>query len=150
MIFTRTSELATAGNRFALQGHTWGRSRLTITYEDGLVQTINYFVIKPESQAVADLGNFLTTKQWFVDPKDPFHRSPSVMTYDREANQIVTQDSRVWIAGLGDEGGAGSWLAAAMKEFGQPDKEELAKYQQFVDGVLWGGMQYKDGPRDTA
>ncbi len=131
---------------FALKGRTWGRSRLTITYEDGLVQTINYFVIKPESQVVSDLGNFLTTKQWFVDPKDPFHRSPSVMTYDREVNQIVTQDSRVWIAGLSDEGGAGSWLAAIMKEFGQPDKEELAKYQQFVDGVLWGGIQYKNGP----
>jgi hypothetical protein len=69
------------------------------------------------------------------------------MTYDREANQIVSQDSRVWIAGLSDEGGAGSWLAAIMKEFGKPDKEELAKYQQFVDGVLWGGIQYKDGPQ---
>ncbi|MFZ0855636.1 MAG: DUF5695 domain-containing protein, partial [Candidatus Acidiferrales bacterium] len=59
------------------------------------------------------------------------------------ANAIVTQDSRVWIAGLSDEGGAGSWLAAIMKEFGQPDKEELDKYEQFIDGVLWGGIQYK-------
>jgi hypothetical protein len=33
------------------------------------------------------------------------------MSYDREAEKIVTQDSRVWIAGLGDEGGSGSgWL----------------------------------------
>ena len=131
---------------YALRGRTWGRSRLTIKYSDGVVQTINYFVIKPEARAVADLGHFLTTKQWFVDPSDPFHRSPSVMTYDRSVNQIVTQDSRVWIAGLSDEGGAGSWLAAAMKEFGQPDEQELAKYQRFVDGVLWGGIQYKDGP----
>ena len=38
------------------------------------------------------------------------------MTYDREANQIVMQDSRAWIAGLGDEGGGGAWLAAIMKE----------------------------------
>ncbi len=50
------------------------------------------------------------------------------------------------IAGLGDEGGSGSWLAALMKELGEPDKEELCKVQQFVDGVLWGGLQYKDGP----
>ena len=60
---------------------------------------------------------------------------------------MVTQDSRVWIAGLGDEGGSGSWLAAAMKEFGQPNPEELAKYEQFIDKVLWGGIQYKEGPR---
>jgi hypothetical protein len=93
------------------------------------------------------MGHFLTTTDWYVDPQDPFHRSPSVMTYDREANQIVMQDSRAWIAGLGDEGGGGAWLAAIMKELVQPNKEELDKVQQFVDGVLWGGLQYKDGPQ---
>jgi hypothetical protein len=134
-------------NSFTLTGKAWGRARLTLTYKDGLVQTIHYLVIKPEAQTVADMGDFLTTKQWFVDPKDPFHRSPSVMTYDRETNQVVLQDSRVWIAGLGDEGGAGSWIAAIMKQLGQPNKEELDKYAQFFDGVLWGGLQYKDGPQ---
>jgi Family of unknown function (DUF5695) len=131
---------------YELKGHAWGRARLTITYEDGLVQTIQYFVVKPAAQAVADVGSFLTTKQWFVDPKDPFHRSPSVMSYDRETSQVAMQDSRVWIAGLSDEGGAGSWLASVMKELGQPNKEELGKVQQFVDGVLWGGLQFKEGP----
>jgi hypothetical protein len=131
---------------YTLQGKTWGRSRLTVVYGDGTVQTVQYFVIKPAAQAVGDLGHFLATRQWFTDPNDPFHRAPSVVTYDREANQIVLQDSRVWIAGLSDEGGAGSWLAAIMKELVQPDKEELDKLQQFVDGVLWGELQSKDGP----
>lgn len=131
---------------YELKGNTWGRARLTITYEDGLVQTIQYFVVKPATQAVVDMGSFLTTMQWFDDSTDPFHRSPSVMSYDRETNQTVMQDSRAWIAGLGDEGGSGSWLAAIMKELGQPNKEELDKHQQFVDGVLWGGLQFKDGP----
>jgi hypothetical protein len=133
-------------NAYTIHGKTWGRSRLTLTYEDGSVQTIQYFVTKPETQVVADMGHFLTTTDWYVDPNDPFHRSPSPMTYDRELNQIVMQDSRAWIAGLGDEGGGGAWLAAVMKEFVRPDKEEVDKLQQFVDGVLWGGLQYKDGP----
>ena len=131
---------------YTLQGKTWGRSRLTITYRDGTVQTIHYFVIKPAAQAVADMGHFLTTQQWFADANDPFHRAPSPITYDRETNQQVLQDSRVWIAGLSDEGGAGSWLTAIMKQLVQPNKEELGKLQQFVDGVLWGGLQSKDGP----
>jgi hypothetical protein len=131
---------------YTLQGKTWGRSRLTITYDDGTLQTIQYFVIKPEVQTVADMGHFLTTRQWFADTRDPFHRAPSVITYDRETNQKVLQDSRAWIAGLGDEGGAGSWLAAIMKELVQPDQEELDQLQQFVDGVLWGALQFKDGP----
>ena len=131
---------------YTLRGKTWGRARLTITYDDNSKQSISYYVIKPGSQAVADLGNFLFTKQWFDDRADPFHRAPSVISYDREAGKMVTQDSRAWIAGLGDEGGSGSWLAAAMKEFGQPKKEEIEKYQQFIDKVLWGGLQYNDGP----
>jgi hypothetical protein len=132
--------------KYAIRGKRWGRARLTITYDDGLVQMIHYFVTKPQEQVLRDLGHFLTTSQWFDDPRDPFGRSPSVMTYDREADQIVKQDSRVWIAGLGDEGGAGSWLTAALKEWGEPDKQELEKYEQFVDEVLWGRLQYRDGP----
>src|SRR5947207_3872028 len=131
---------------YTLRGKSWGRARLTITYDDNSKQSISYYVIKPESQTVADLGHFLFTKQWFDDRADPFHRAPSVISYDRETDKMVTQDTRAWIAGLGDEGGSGSWLAAAMKEFGQPNKEEIAKYEQFIDKVLWGGLQYRDGP----
>jgi len=131
---------------FRVRGKTWGRARLALIYDDGATQSISYYVTKPAAQAVADLGNFLFTRQWFDDPSDPFHRSPSVMSYDRETSKIVTQDDRVWIAGLGDEGGSGSWLAAAMKEFGQPRKDEIEKYEQFIDRVLWGGLQYNDGP----
>jgi len=131
---------------YILEGKIWGRARLTVTYQDGLVQTIHYFVTKPSSQALADMGHFLTTRQWFEDANDPFRRSPSVMSYDRETNQIVIQDSRAWIAGLGDEGGGGAWLATIMKQLGLPDEQELAKFQRFLDDVLWGRLQYSDGP----
>ncbi|HEX5885288.1 MAG TPA: DUF5695 domain-containing protein, partial [Pyrinomonadaceae bacterium] len=131
---------------WTIRGKKWGRARLVITFNDGSTQSISYYVTKPSAQVVADLGHFLFTRQWFDDATDPFNRSPSVMSYDRETNKIVTQDNRVWIAGLGDEGGSGSWLAAAMKQFGQPRKEEVRKFEQFIDGVLWGGLQYKDGP----
>jgi hypothetical protein len=147
MTIREESVAATGWKKYSVHGKVWGRARLTVAYKDGLVQTIHYFVIKPEAQAPADLGHFLATKQWFVDPQDPFHRSPSFMTYDREENKMVMQDSRAWIAGLGDEGGRGAWISAIVKQLGTPNKGELDKFQQFVDGVLWGGLQYKDGPK---
>ncbi len=147
LALTEQKSSPTGWKTYEVKGKSWGRARLTIAYADGTVQTIQYFVTKPAQEAVADMGNFLTTKQWFTDPADPFHRSPSVLSYDRELNHSVTQDSRVWIAGLSDEGGAGSWLATVMKQLGQPDKTELDKYQQFVDGVVWGGLQFSDGPK---
>jgi hypothetical protein len=130
---------------YSVQGKQWGRARVTITYKDGLVQTVHYFVTKPEREAVADMGRFLTSTDWFKDPSDPFHRSPSPMTYDREQNKLVLEDSRAWIAGLGDEGGGGAWIAAIMKQLVRPEKEEIDKLQEFIDGVVWGGLQYNDG-----
>ncbi|AMP99687.1 hypothetical protein AY601_2805 [Pedobacter cryoconitis] len=131
---------------YQVQGKSWGRARLTVTYEDGLVQTINYKVIKPETEVIADYGNFLTTKQWF-EQKDPiFKRSPSVISYDEDKKVQVTQDNRAWIAGLSDEGGAGGWLGAMMKELIAPNKTEIHKLQRFADSTLFGQIQVSTGP----
>jgi hypothetical protein len=133
--------------QYVVQGKKWGRARLAITYSDGSVQTVHYDVTKPAQQAVEDMGQFLTTKAWYTDETDPFGRAPSVMNYDRANNRIVLQDTRAWVAGLGDEGGTGGWLSAMMKAYGQPKKEEVDKLAQFVDKVLWGRLQYSEGPR---
>lgn len=130
---------------YDVRGREWGRARMTVTWGDDHRQTIHYKVIKPAEQVVQDMGRFLFTEQWFEQPDDPFGRSPSVISYDYEERRHVTEDNRAWIAGLSDEGGAGSWTAAIMKQLIQPDPEELAKFKRFVDEVLWGGIQYSEG-----
>ena len=132
--------------KYTVSGKIWGQSRLTIIYNNGLKQTIHYKVIKPETEVVRDIGHFLTNEQWFDQPDPYFNRTHSVISYDYETKTQITQDRRAWIAGLSDEGGAGSWLAAVMKQLVQPDKEEIGKMQLFIDSTLWGGIQYKDGP----
>jgi hypothetical protein len=146
---TVTAAAATknAWKTYSVKGNTWGRARLTITYEDGLTQTVNYKVIKPEAEVIAAYGNFLTTKQWFDQPDPIFKRNPSVITYDYEKQQQVVQDNRAWIAGLSDEGGAGSWLGAMMKQLVQPVKSEVAKLQTFVDTVMYGRIQLNAGDK---
>jgi hypothetical protein len=124
---------------------SWGRSRLTITYADGTTQTVHYFATKAATSVVSDLGNFLTTSQWFDNSSDPFHRSPSVISYDREVNAFVRDDPRAWIPGLSDEAGAGSWLAASVKQYAQPTAAEVAKMEQFINNTLWGSIQNSDG-----
>lgn len=131
--------------QYKVKGNTWGRARVSIVYENGTQQSIHYKIIKPESEVVADYGKFLTHQQWFEQKNDPFKRSPGVISYDNEKGEQVTQDSRAWIAGLSDEGGAGSWLGAIMKQYIVPDKTEVDKLQRFVDETLWGGIQVNDG-----
>lgn len=126
-------------------GNKWGRSRVTITYDDGLVQTVQYKVIKPERQVVADLGHFLTNDQWYESPYDPFHRSPSVITYDYETKSHVTEHQNAWFAGLSDEAGAASWLAAIMKQLVQPNPQEIDKLKKFTEQTMFGRIQHKEG-----
>lgn len=132
--------------RYKVEGKAWGRARLEITYADNSVQTVHYFVIKPAAEAVADMGRFLFTRQWFDDPNDPFKRGPSILSYDDETGGLVLQDERVWIAGLSDEGGAGAWLAAIMKQLGAPEEGEVAKFERFVTETLDGHLQANEGP----
>ncbi|RBA21918.1 hypothetical protein FPRO05_00265 [Fusarium proliferatum] len=122
----------------------WGRVRVSIKYNDGKVQTVHYFITKPTSETLNDLGSFLTTKAWFNVSSDPFKRFPSVMTYDYEKRAIVQQDPRVWIAGLSDEGGTGAYVAAMLKQVVQPNAEEIAKLDEFVQTTIWGGLQGTD------
>ncbi|PXY42378.1 hypothetical protein DMB65_03880 [Flavobacterium cheongpyeongense] len=131
--------------KYIVSGVKWGRARLTVTYKDGMKQTVNYKVIKPETEVIKDFGHFLTNEQWFDQPDPIFKRNPSVISYDYETKKQLTQDSRAWVAGLSDEGGAGGWLAAIMKQLIQPDKEEIKKLEKFVNTTLWGNIQYNEG-----
>ncbi|GAA4171682.1 DUF5695 domain-containing protein [Sphingobacterium ginsenosidimutans] len=132
-------------HQYEIRGQQWGRARLTITYEDGTKQTIHYKVIKSEKDVVNDLGNFLTTTQWYENDKDLFGRSPAVISYDYEDKKLVTQEQRVWYAGLSDEAGAASWLAAIMKQVLLPNRTEIAKLKRFVNETLYGRIQHKEG-----
>lgn len=123
----------------------FGRARLTIAYTSGQIQTVHYCVVKPGPETLANLGNFLTTEQYFTDTTDPFGRAPSVISYDYSVKAQVLQDQRVWIAGLSDEAGAGSFLAASMKQAAQPSADEIAKLEAFVDGVLFRTIQPNNG-----
>ncbi|KAL4963395.1 uncharacterized protein BDV14DRAFT_190880 [Aspergillus stella-maris] len=130
-----------------------GRVRLAITYSDGVVQTVHYYITDSASAAIGRLGNSFTTKAWFDVSNDPFGRSPSVITYDRIAEKQVDQDPRVWMAGLMDEGGSGAWLATLMKQSIQPEPDEIAKLEHFINQTLWGNIQVKDdqtGPTNTS
>lgn len=130
----------------SVRGNTWGRSRVMIKYADGGQQSIHYKVTKPAEDIVDDMGRFLFNEQWYEEPTDPFGRAPSVISYDWTNRRQVTEDSRAWIAGLGDEGGSGSWLAAAMKQLIRPEPSELRQLEAFIDETLWGGLQYSEGP----
>lgn len=123
----------------------FGRVRVTFAYTSGQVQTVHYYVVKSGPTHLATLGTFLTTEQYYTNTSDLFGRAPSVISYDHSVMEPILQESRVWIAGLSDEAGAGSFLAASMKQSAQPNADEIAKLEAFVDDVLFKTLQPNNG-----
>jgi hypothetical protein len=131
--------------RYSVRGRQWGRARLSIHYTDGTTQIVSWFVTKPANEAARDLASFITQRQFFDDAGDPFGRAPGILSFDRDADRMVTQDTRVWISGMSDEGGAGSWVAAIMKQLADPDEREVALLERVVDETIHGKLQVADG-----
>ena len=128
----------------------FGRNRIDITYASGRIQAVHYYVTNTGPDTLKNAGNFLTTNQWYTNESDPFHRAPSVISYDHSIGNYVLQDNRAWIAGISDEGGAGSFLTAGMKQFIYPSADEVSKLEQMVNETVWGYLQISSGPQQYA
>lgn len=139
---TKSGETPNKWTKYEVKGNAWGRARVSITYEDGTLQTISYKVIKSQAEVVSDLGRFLTTEQWYDDKNDPFVRAPSIINYDYDVKKKLLQERRAWYVGLSDEAGAGSWLTAVMKQLLIPENKEIDKIKRFVDETMWGKIQH--------
>ena len=127
-----------------VSGSVFGRSRVTLKFDNGDRATAHYFHPKNKVQAFSDAGQLLFNDAWYTNESDYFQRAPSVITYDRKKRAKVLSDTRAWVAGLSDEGGTGAYLAATAKSFGIPSAEEVAKLEQFAIQTIWGGVQISE------
>lgn len=119
----------------------FGRARVQVIYSDGTTQTVHYWITHESLHVPKLLGAHISQKQWFNDTSDPFGRAPSIMSWDKTAGAIVLQDGTVAVAGLSDEGGAGSYVALAMKQILQPVDEEVELLEAFINGTAMENLQ---------
>ncbi|BCM93348.1 hypothetical protein IAD21_05239 [Abditibacteriota bacterium] len=136
--------LANGWRAYTVRSLRTGQARITLSYADGQQQFVQYRATLPAATQVSNMGLFHANKQWFSDPSDPFGRTNSFLPYDREHNQIVLQRENSWPVGLSDEMGAGPSVAMAMKNLGQPDADQIALLERYVNGTLWGRLQNPD------
>ena len=100
---------------------------------------LHLFVSQPAARLVAALGRHAADKAWLpLGSSDPWHRDGAFFGW-RAAAGRVTDDHRVYMAGLSDESGAAAGLAVALKQLGQPDVREVALLEEYVDETLYQG-----------
>ncbi|KAG5952017.1 hypothetical protein E4U53_001789 [Claviceps sorghi] len=121
-----------------------GRVRVTISYADGTTQTVHYVVTRSALDTASKLSNFFLTNSWFDDVHDPFNRTNSIIAYDYEAKAQITQEDRVWIAGVADEAGS-IHEAVYLKSSVHPDAAEVEKLELMANTAIWGNLQETEG-----
>ncbi|KAE8168637.1 hypothetical protein BDV40DRAFT_307297 [Aspergillus tamarii] len=125
---------------------SFGRALVTISYQDGSTHALHYWVnADPAGDLIDKIGTHISEKQWYTDDSDPFNRAPSILSYNKETDDFIIQENRTWIAGLSDEGGAGSFVAFAMKQVISPDPGQIRQLEQFVNQTVWGFLQHSEG-----
>jgi hypothetical protein len=148
LTFTKSGAKNTAWKAYdVVSDGSLGRVHVDITYDDGKLQTVHYYLSDAAPEQIAKHARFLFKDQWMSEP-DAFGRSPGIITYDWGNKTKVEQDYRVWIAGLQDEGGAASYVAAALKTAFHPIAEEVHKLEEMATTTIWGNMQYNTSDGD--
>ncbi|KAK3235809.1 hypothetical protein CYMTET_54011 [Cymbomonas tetramitiformis] len=103
-------------------------------------QAVHYFLHEAATRVVRALGTLGSTRGWLnASVPDPWGRSPAFFGFDMQRNEKVMEEPRVCMSGLSDESGAGASLSMAMKQLGQPSREEVAKLEEYVHGTLFAG-----------
>ena len=116
-----------------------GRARVVLTFTDGTVASVHFFVTPPLVDVIASYGSHGASTRWLPrNATDSFGRSASFMPWDREDNVHVLQDARPFVVGLSDDAGAGANLGMAAKLAGAPQAMELALLDLYVNATLLG------------
>jgi hypothetical protein len=117
----------------------FGRVYLEIEYENGTTQTVHYWIANDVLSTIESIGEHSENKNWYAETSDAFRRAPGFLTFNKKTDSVVLQDNRTWIAGISDDGGAGSFVTVALKQIIQPVKSQVALLEEFVDKTVWGG-----------
>ena len=127
-----------------VQAGSYGQVRVSLNFANGDVATAHYYVYGSNADQLDKLGKFRLAKQWYNNESDYFHRGPGIISYDNKKKQQVLDDPRAWVAGLSDEAGSGSYVSAAAKQLGRPNKDEIALLEKFATRTLWGRLQISE------
>ena len=142
--FTHTSVPNSDWQAFMVNAdhETFGRVLVTIQYSDGVQQTVNYFVTLSQPNTASSFADFSFKDSYFDNTSDPFHRY-GLITFDSIANAQVTQEPRVWIAGIADEAGS-VYEGLSAKESALPDQMHILQLEIMVSKCIWGQLQNFD------
>ena len=125
----------------ALEPRRAGRATVTLAFANGLTQTVHFQLLAPAAALVRQYGVLNSRKAWLsANASDPWRRGPAFMGYDASrGGSALLEEPRVFMGGLSDEAGAAAPLAMAMKQLGQPAKDEVAKLEAYVHETVWAG-----------
>lgn len=124
-----------------------GQKTLRLHYGQGRWTTLAFYSIENLAGLLQARGKFTVARQFYRNPKDPFHRYHGFLPFDHRIGSRFTDSVDVWAVGCSDEAGFSEPLFLAQKNMFYPVRREIRALETYVTDCLF---QYIQNPQTYA
>ena len=128
-------------HRYALDFGSTGQKAVKVSYGDGRWTRLLCYVTPPAADLLRDRAAFIAGEQLYDNPDDRFGRHHAFLPYDDQLQQVYTDSEECWQVGGSDEYGLPVAMFLAEKNARQPEPDEIAALETYIDDWLLGTLQ---------
>ena len=118
-----------------------GQKSLKLVYGGGKWTNLHFYCIDDLEQLVKARARFISERQFYENPADPYHRHHMFLPFDYRRGSTYDDDDEVWQVGGSDEPGFSEPLFLAEKNRYYPSKDEIKKLEMYVSDCLFKYIQ---------
>jgi hypothetical protein len=118
-----------------------GQKSLRLLYGGGRWTNLHFYCVEDAAQLLKARASFMTRRQFYENPKDPFNRNHLFLPFDERQGKMIDDYVDVWeVGGTGDPG-FGDPLFLAEKNVFYPSRGEIERLETYVDDCLFRYIQ---------
>jgi hypothetical protein len=124
---------------FAFTGR--GQKTIKLLYGSTRWTKLHFYCVEDAEQLIKARGRFMAERQFYVNPKDPYHRNHLFLPFDYRRGTRFDENDDVWEVGGTDDPGFGDPLFLAEKNVYLPCRDEIEKLEVYVSDCLFKYIQ---------
>jgi Family of unknown function (DUF5695) len=118
-----------------------GQKSLKLHYGENRWTNLHFYCIEDVEGLLNARGKFVVERQFYDDPKDPYHRHHGFLPFDHRIGSMFLDADEVWEVGGSDESGFSEPLFLAEKNVHLPSRKEVETLETYVADCLFKYIQ---------
>lgn len=132
---------------YEIQFSNLGENYVTVNYGNDKTSVLQYYSTEPIEKLIEHNSDFLVNKQQAKTDKG---YNGAYLQWDMSSGKQITWDNypgggwKEWMAGGSDDLGLSPAVYLSEKNIANPDKEQIASLEYYLENFIWGYLQQHD------